>query len=201
MNNELKPLVTQQYPDRFFRALFSEKKRAAELCNVLVGTNYAENDSVRLSRVTEYNEWIFETNNELVCVSEQSIPNDNMPMKMLACWAKYSMTIGDVYRRTSKIRMPKFFVLYSGDISWNVSTLKLSDAFTLQDAAFGLEAEVKVVNIKFEGDASELKNSHSLRGYSHDVVVKRAVDTCIEKGYIADFLEENYKQVLEILGH
>ena len=112
--------------------------------------------------------------------------------------------------------MPKFFVLYSDDISWNVSTLKLSDAFTLQDAAFGLETEVKVVNIKFDGDAPELKNSHSLRGYSfltstikellaqgysHDVVVKRAVDTCIEEGYIADFLEENYKQVLEILGH
>ena len=48
-----KPLVTQQYPDRFFRALFSEKKRAAELCNVLVGTNYAENDKIEILEVSE----------------------------------------------------------------------------------------------------------------------------------------------------
>lgn len=37
------------------------------------------------------------------------------------------------------------------------------------------------------------------QGYSHDVAVKKAVDTCIEKGHIADFLGENYKEVLAML--
>jgi len=67
---------TKKYADTVFRKLFNNKKRAIELCNAIVGTNYPETAAIKIctlnpdSLLARYNDLAFCVENQLLVMSE-----------------------------------------------------------------------------------------------------------------------------------
>ena len=93
--------------------------------------------------------------------------------------------------------------------------LRLSDAFRFNDHGFSMELTVKVIDVNYESGSKVLYKSPSLEGYSYlifqirrhtnsgiarDKAISLAVNHCIEKDILADFLRENYEEVCGMLA-
>jgi len=211
--------------DRVFRRLFSEKKRAIELCNALEGTNYSpDTDAVICnledSLLRRYNDAAIGIESELLLFSEhQSTLNPNMPLRMLSfaaaaydLWFVNSKEI--LKNRLYKIPTPKFYVLYNGERKLKHDVLKLSDAYKLKAGEFSLELTAKVLDVNYDSGCAALEKSPSLKGYAYlvalirryqengfslDKAIKTAIEQCMNENVLADFLQENYEEVANML--
>jgi len=117
----------------------------------------------------------------------------------------------DLYRnKLVTIPTPKFYMLYNGKAKPISDVLRLSDSFRFDDHKFSLELTVKIINVNYEVSSDILTKSHSLNGYAYlvsqirkhtdsgmerDKAIANAVNHCIEKDILADFLAKNYKEV------
>jgi len=206
--------------DTFFRKLFSEKERAIELCNALEGTNYPPNAHMVLCNLEEsllrrYNDCAIAVENQLLVFSEhQSTLNRNMPLRLLSYATDVLYTwfvkMKEIYKeQLFKIPTPKFYVLYNGEKKLNHEVLRLSDAFEIEANEFSLELTVKVLNVNYGSGSEALDKSPSLSGYAYlveqirqyqqnglkrDKAISRAINHCIEKNVLADFLQKHYKE-------
>ncbi|MCL2322503.1 MAG: hypothetical protein FWC47_10445 [Oscillospiraceae bacterium] len=67
---------SKKYADTAFRTLFNNEKKAIELCNAIVGTNYPENAALKIctlssdSLLSHYNDLAFCVENQLLVMSE-----------------------------------------------------------------------------------------------------------------------------------
>ena len=90
----------------------------------------------------------------------------------------------------------------------------LSDAFMTKDREFTLELTVKVLNISYENGDDVINRSATLNGYSflvaeveknidngmaRDEAILKAINACIEKGILLEFLKENIMEVADML--
>jgi hypothetical protein len=124
-----------------------------------------------------------------------------------------------------KIPKPEFYVLYNGKAEFpERKYLKLSDAFWnlsdiegksgLEDLGGCLELIVPILNIKQGFNKEMLRKSETLSGYAFFVdlvrqhidagceleeAIQRAVEECIEKGILADFLRTHSSEVINVL--
>jgi hypothetical protein len=124
-----------------------------------------------------------------------------------------------------KIPKPEFYVLYNGKTAFpERKELKLSDAFReipeseknigLEGLGGFLELTVTVCNINPGFNEEMLEKSKTLSGYVFFVnlarqhtdagceleeAIRRAVGECIEKGILADFLQDNSVGVINML--
>jgi len=217
----------RNYKDTFFRKLYHDENRALELYNAVDDADYPVGTPVRFysvgdESITRRNNDIAFTINEqlLVIIDHQGSLNPNMPLRLLPNATEILYTWLEDKRniygsRLVTIPTPKFYVLYNGKDKLEYDVLRLSDAFKVDGREFSLELVVKVLDVNYSSNHKVLTKSPSLGGYaylieeirrhmnegiSRDISVARAVMHCIEKGILAEFLNEYYREVCDMLA-
>lgn len=173
------------------------------------------------------NDLCFTINDKLVVLIEhQSSINNNMPLRFLFYIAReYEKIIDDknIYKSNLiKIPTPEFIVLYNGKNEYPKNNkLYLSNAF-YNKGNLNLELVVDVININYDVHNIILDKSITLNGYSYFVYlvreyqeqfktkieksnlleysIKKAIETCIEKDILNDFLKSNGSEVINMLS-
>ena len=218
---------SREFKDTFFRTLFHEEQRALELCNAVEGTNFPSNTPIKFytrgdtSITRRNNDLAYTVNEQLLYFNDhQGTLNPNMPLRFLPNVAEVLYTwIEDkkaLYRnKLVTIPTPKFYVLYNGKDEIEKDVLKLSDAFRYSNHSFSCELIVKVINVNYGSGSDVLRKSPSLDGYayliaqirkhtdagvSRDEAIRMAVEHCINKDILADFLRGNFKEVCDMLA-
>ncbi|MCM1466780.1 MAG: hypothetical protein NC086_01430 [Alistipes sp.] len=193
--------------------------------NALNGTNYKNADELEIATLEDAvymkykNDVSFLFHAYLTLYEHQSTFNPNMPLRDLfyvtsQLGRKYNNNRRLYGRKQVKIPTPKFVVFYNGSEERPENeVLKLSDAFERQDEEPELELKVRVININ-KGYNEEIKKAcRVLREYSEftDCVRKnrenyetaeavvRAVDECIQRGILKEFLEKQKAEVIETM--
>ncbi|GHV96583.1 hypothetical protein AGMMS50293_29030 [Spirochaetia bacterium] len=162
----------------------------------------------------------------VVLIEQQSTINLNMPLRILMYIARvYEKIVAtkNIYAKgLIKIPLPELIVLYNGpDTDWDTQELKLSDAF--EDAsALGvdmtmpspLELSATMFNINQGHNKAMLQKSETLNGYSAFVskvrefekgnndlatAIKKAVEYCIDRNILKEFLESHSSEVINML--
>ena len=190
----------REYKDRVFRMLLKEPKVALEVYNAMNGTSYDNPDELIITTLENAvylgmkNDVSFILGTQLVLYEHQSTPNPNMPLRNLAYVACVYMAyvFGDnLYgRKLIKIPEPIFVVFYNGtDKIPEQSVLRLSDAYEeMVEKSPTLYQYVKFVD--------------AVRKYQQQIpfpeAVEKAIDECIKKGILAEFLRKNRAEVLRV---
>lgn len=108
---------------------------------------------------------------------------------------------------------PEFYTLYNGkDFMEKEKILKLSDAFETKRNDPMLELKVRVINISPEAGHELLERCPIIREYSEFIEIirkyqkkkdvepyKHAIEECIEKGILADYLKRKRSEVVNML--
>ena len=178
----------RSYKDSLFRMLFQEPRQLLDLFNAVNGTDY-------------------QNPQDLEIVTLENAIYLNMPLRILLYAAReYQKLIKDDSLYASallKLPTPHFIVFYNGERDMPERTvLRLSDAYEKPAEKPDLELSVTVLNIN-SGFNESLKETCSLMGeymqyvervrhYTKtmhlDQAVSKAVDDCIQKGILAEFL-------------
>ncbi|MDE7403932.1 MAG: hypothetical protein K2M81_02370 [Lachnospiraceae bacterium] len=212
--------VYYNYKDRVFRLLFKEKKRLLELYNGLNGTDYSNEEELTVNTLDNAifikmkNDLSFIIDSSMYLYEHQSSDCPNMPLRGLFYLTDlYKKQVKDVdlsVSRLIKIPTPHYVVFYNGQNNKKEEfTLKLSEAF--EDEGDGcLELTVRVININFGYNQELFSKCQSLYGYAYFVAairqnlasmelrqaVEKAVEDCIEKNILREFLIEQKAEVI-----
>jgi hypothetical protein len=171
------------------------------------------------------NDISFEIGDKLVILVEhQSTINPNMAIRLLLYIGRIYEKIIDnrkIYSgKKLVIPRPEFIVLYNGAEAYpEESIIRLSESF--EKSGLGgvpetaeLELAVKVYNINEGYNEAIIRRSERLRGYSafigkarefegsgrgKEAAVKGAVEYCIGHGILAEFLERNSSEVINMI--
>jgi len=223
---EVKEKSAMQYRDTLIRKLFKEKNRAIELCNAVTGSNHGKDVEVQLcdldsSLLLRYNDLAFAIDGQLLFVVEhQSQISPNLPVRFLSYITDilYSWFVetDKLYGTTlRKIPAPKCYVLYNGIEPLKEKTLKLSDAFYINDGQTSLELEVMIIDVNYCNENEVLAKSESLKGYAYlidqirlnkakgynqDQAISMAIELCITENLLSEFLKKNYLEVAKMLN-
>ena len=170
------------------------------------------------------NDVSFVLDNQMVLLEHQSKYNPNMPLRGFLYFAKLyetrlatEMNLKNIYYpKLIKIPTPQYIVLYNGTdrkIGESI-TLKLSDAFEDNDKPEGYEWTEKMINInvgknkelllkcKILGEYSsfvECVRKYSKINKDFTIAIDNAVNECIEKGILKDFLTKYSAEVKNML--
>lgn len=220
--------VVRNYKDSIFRMIFREKQASLNLYNALNQTDYHDLDALEINTLENAiylgrrNDVSFIIYGDLNLYEHQSTVNPNMPLRSLLYLSSiYSkMVIGQNLHGSKQVRIPRphFVSFYNGlEEQPEIQRLKLSDAY--EDASWPrsendctLELDVLMININ-EGNNRELMekckelNEYTIyvervRRYAMTMdlrdAVERAVQECIEEGILADFLQKNRAEVVDM---
>ena len=218
--------ANKKYRDSVFRDYFNDEERLLSLCNAILGTNYQDSEKLSINTL----EGIFFDNqkNDISCVIEnnflvliehQTSVNNNMPFRCLSYVAELLNNLVEnkdrlYHKALIQFPRPKFFVLYDGDAKEPLEReMRLSDAFGGDNSA--LELIVTALNINFGLNQPLLLKCQYLREYSTLVgkvkegiragltrkeAISRAVKFCLDNGLMKGYLEENSKEVFNMLA-
>ncbi|MBR0290486.1 MAG: transposase, partial [Selenomonadaceae bacterium] len=218
--------ANKKYRDSVFRDYFNDEERLLSLCNAILGTNYQNSEKLIINTL----EGIFFDNqkNDISCVIEnnflvliehQTSVNNNMPFRCLSYVTELLNNLIEnkdrlYHKALIQFPRPKFFVLYDGDAKEPLQReMRLSDAFGGDNSA--LELIVTALNINFGLPQPLLSKCQYLREYSTLVgkvkegiragltrkeAISRAVRYCLDNGLMKGYLEENSKEVFNMLA-
>ena len=117
-------------------------------------------------------------------------------------------------RKLIKIPEPRFVVFYNGkDKMPEQSVLRLSDAYESKSEELDLELRIRFININPGYNEEMIEKSPTLyqyvkfvdtvRKYQQEMpfpeAVEKAIDECIKKGILAEFLRKNRAEVLRVI--
>ena len=186
----------RSYKDSLFRMLFQEPRQLLDLFNAVNGTDY-------------------QNPQDLEIVTLENAIYLNMPLRILLYAAReYQKLIKDDSLYASallKLPTPHFVVFYNGERDMPERTvLRLSDAYEKPVEKPDLELSVTMLNIN-SGYNEQLKETCTLLGeymqyvervrhYTKtmhlDQAVSKAVDDCIQKGVLTEFLTSWKSEVI-----
>ncbi len=216
----------REYKNSVFVDLFYEdetaEKNLLSLYNALHDTDYKSEKMIRKVRVENIlyknfkNDISFEADGKMLVFGEhQSTINKNMPLRCLMYAGRAYEQLVDKRARyqTSLVSIPtpEFYTFYNGVDNYPLENeLFLSDAFLSTPDGNPLELKVKVININSKKAHGILTKCSVLREYSMfiDTVrkysnekgsVKKAVNECIQKGILADYLARKGSEVTNML--
>lgn len=220
--------VNRKYKDRLFCILFGQDRDALlQLYNALNGSAYT--DPGRLTVVTLDNIIYMRMVNDLAFIvvgtlnlyEHQSTYNPNMPLRFLLYIAEeYDRIIhgqdANLYgEKLVTLPTPQCVVFYNGNRETeDEEILRLSDAFQNRDVQADLELTVHLRNINLGHNQSLMDGCPRLREYaclvgrvkenladgiSIKASVEEAVNYCLNRGILTDFLTENRSGVLGML--
>ena len=213
----------REYKDRLFRMIFKEKGKFLELYNALNETDYGNPDDLTVTTLENAiymgmrNDVSYLLYDRLSLYEHQASINPNMPLRNLFYVADiYSTLTRDANLYGSKRIMlpePHFVVFYNGiEKLPEQSILQLSDAFPQKSGKPKLNLEVLVLNINAGYNLELMEHCRTLREYmiyvdtvrtyakemSFPGAVDRAINECISKGILADFLSRNQAEVKKV---
>ena len=211
------------FKDHMIRMLLKDPAVALEVYNAINNTDYDDPNDLQITTlenavyISMKNDVSFIIDGRLALYEHQSTYNPNMPLRDLfyiACIFSALVYDKNIYG-SKKIHLPspQFVVFYNGieDLPERF-IMRLSDAYEhVGDADdISLELKVEVININYGKNASLMEKSPTLAQYAIFVdmvrkyekdhertdAVELAIDECIEKGVLADFLRKNRAEVL-----
>lgn len=214
--------------DRLFRYLFEKDREALlDLYNALNGTAYQ--DSSQLEIVTIESAVYVVMKNDLAYIlagtlsmyEHQSTYSPNLPVRFLIYLAQEYQTVIEKAEKSLygngqiSLPTPQCIVFYNGLKEMpEERTLKLSDAFDNKEVRADVELTVRMLNINYGHNKQLMEKCRVLEQYSKFATVTRecmseekdmqtalskAVDECIEKGVLKEFLLKNRAEVLGML--
>ena len=215
------PHVRRDHKDRLFCDLFSNKQNALSLFNAINGTDYSDVDALEIITLKDV-VYLTMHNDLAVCIydqmglfEQQSTINPNMPLRGLLYFAReyegwLAKNQKDIYGKALvRIPAPQYYVLYNGTEQMpEQSTYRLSDAFAAP--AEGCEWTVRVLNINPGNNPELLDKCEPLKGYTTLIALIRreqeagkeiaeaaatAIDTCIERNILRDYLIKHKAEV------
>ena len=217
------PQANRQYKDTVFRMLFSERKNLLSLYNAVAGKTYERAEDLTIVTLQNAiymgmkNDLAFMLDTNLYLYEHQSTRNPNIPLRDLFYISlEYQRYINDksLYSSTlQKIPAPKFVVFYNGtDKMPEQSVLCLSDAYESKSEELDLELRIRFININPGYNEEMVEKSPTLyqyvkfvdavRKYQQQIpfpeAVEKAIDECIKKGILAEFLRKNRAEVLRV---
>lgn len=213
------------YKDRVFRMLVKDRAVALEIYNAINDTNYRDPTQLQITTIENAiymgmkNDVSFIIDSRLAFYEHQSTDNPNMPLRNLfyvACVYASLVDGKNIYgSRLISLPNPKFVVFYNGkkDLPER-SILRLSDAYEVssEHEETALELQVEVLNINRGKNQALMEKSPTLYQYSFFVdtvrkyesalpfeqAMERAIDECIGRGILSDFLQHNKAEVLRV---
>jgi hypothetical protein len=219
--------ANKQYKASVFSLLFSTPDTLRELYSAISGRPVSPDEEVKDQTLKDVlfmdrvNDLAFTIGDKLVILVEhQSSVNNNMALRLLIYIARiYEKIVADqnLYARSRiKIPRPEFYVLYNGEDPYpDKKIIKLSDSWDkVEGLANAMDLEVTVFNINEGRNPEMLKKSPQLGDYAEFVDTGRnleqkglnraealaeAVQKCIKKGVLADFLRTNGSEVVNML--
>jgi hypothetical protein len=228
-NSNTTPAPNRNFKDGMFRAYFKEPERFRQLCNCVLGTDFGPEtpmEDVTLASalyLIRKNDIAFLVDGRLIIFTEhQSTPSPNVALRLLIYAANTYKARFDTLSthdpRPLTIPRPYFFVFYNGvEKMPPTQTLRLSDLFEKwpgpNDPPFGLDLWVTIYNINTDVDPEILRRCEPLAHYETFVELVRkyqrehglekavwiAVDECIKRGILTEFLKLHAKEILEMI--
>lgn len=218
-------VANRKYKSTVFGTVFQDKPELLGLYNAVNHSDYTDPEALEI--VTLENAIYMNMKNDLAFVIDmhlnlyehQSTFNPNMPLRDLFYVAKeYQKLVDDasIYAsRLLKLPAPRFIVFYNGNEARpEREVLRLSDAYHTKEEEPELELKVTVLNINKGNNRELLAKCKTLREYMQYVdcvrrytampgmtlnkAVTRAVDECIKKGILADFLRKNKAEAISV---
>ena len=223
-----KETAGRQYQDSVFRAYFNDVDRLRDLAGALHGRTYTTDDAVEI--VTLEGTFLSQVKNDisfllaghhLVFIEHQSTPNENMPLRCLyyICEQLRKEIDGkQIYRnRRIPLPVPEFHVFYTGVKELPEEfIMRLSDSYQhAGDDKIHLELLVMVHNVVYRAQKALLMKSRALHDYSyfiHDIkaniaagmklpqAIRTAMQTCIDRDIMRNFLKEHEKEVVDMVN-
>lgn len=221
--------VNKKYKDRLFRMVFHEKEALLALYNAVSGSSFTDPDEVEIVTLDDViymgtkNDAAFLIDDILNLYEHQSTQNPNMPLRGVFYMADEYRRYIDKYRLNvygnSLIRLPlpQYYVFYNGlKEEPDRTELKISDAYSKKypDLVPCLEFKATMLNINIGHNQELMEHCQKLKEYAQfvDEVRKRldegarledaadgAVNSCIEKGILAEFLITHRAEVNEVV--
>ena len=217
------PAANRNYKDTVFRMLFSDRKNLLSLYNAVNQSNYNNPDDLEIVTLENAiymgmkNDLAFIMDTNLYLYEHQSTYNPNMPLRdLFYICSEYQKLVDkkSLFSSTlQKIPAPNFIEFYNGStVIADCTELRLSSAFEHLTGEPKLELIVTVLNVN-EGHNAELMQHCStlseyaqyvarVRHYAIDMplnhAVERAVDECIRKGILTEFLTRNRNEVISM---
>ena len=213
--------ANRKYKDTVFRMLFSDRKNLLSLYNAINETSYT--DAAQLEIVTlenaiymgMKNDLAFIINTNLFLYEHQSTYNPNMPLRdLFYISSEYQKLVDKKSLYSSvlqKIPAPQFIVFYNGTEKEKDSWVNhLSEAFQNLSGNPKLELEVLTININDGHNPELMEQCQTLKEYAQYVncvrryakkfeladAVEQAVDECIHKNILSEFLRKNKAEVI-----
>ena len=212
----------REYKSDLFSMLMQEKPYALETYNAVNHSDYKDPEEIEIITLEHgvslsmRNDAAFILDMTANYYEHQSTVNPNMPLRNLIYYSEDMKHWVDrqkknLYGRGKVvIPTPHFVVFYNGkeDIPDSVS-LKLSDSFSKYCDEPELELKCSVININPGHNDEILQKAPALSGYMMLVgfvreyhsdmnledAIHRAVDECIKRGILKDFLERRRSEV------
>lgn len=218
------PNAARNYKDRIFRMVFREKKALLALYNAMNETDYENEDDLKVTALESAlylemkNDVSFVLYDELLLYEHQSTKNPNLPLRNL-------FYVSDVYSELTKdlflygsvpvqIPEPKFVVFYNGlENMQEREVLKLSSLYAKKAEHISLELETLVLNVNVGYNKILMERCRQLSDYAQFVsevrkrlskkiplseAVNEAVEDCIQRGILAEFLSKNRAEVIKV---
>ena len=217
------PTTNRNYKDTVFRMLFSDRKNLLSLYNAISGSDYDNSEMLEIVTLENAiymgmkNDLAFIIDTDLFLYEHQSTYNPNMPLRdLFYISSEYQKLVDHKSLYSSalqKIPAPQFVVFYNGTVKTKDYWVNhLSEAFENLSGEPKLELEVLTLNIN-EGYNKELMEQcqslkeyaryvHCVRKYAKELelseAVRLAVDECIQKGILSEFLRANKAEVISM---
>ena len=220
--------IQRNVKDRLFRYLFEKDREALlDLYNALNGTAYRDPSQLEIVTIESAvyvvmkNDLAYILSGTLSIYEHQSTYSPNLPVRFLIYLAQeYQMVIEKAEKSlygTGQISLPapQCIVFYNGVKEMpEERMLKLSDAFENKRVQADVELTVRMLNINYGHNKQLMEKCRILEEYSRLVAeirdcvaiekdiqtaLNRAVDSCIEKGILKEFLLKNRAEVLGML--
>ena len=217
------PSADRTYKARLFAMIFSEKENLLELYNAVNGTHYEDAELLEVNTLENAiymsmrNDLSFVIDSRLSLYEHQSTRNPNLPLRFLFYIADlYSGMLrgADLYgRKRIPLDTPHFLIFYNGQEAMpERMTLRLSDSFKIAEETPQLELTATMWNINIGNNRRLMEASRTLRDYAEytsrvrkyarkmplEKAVECAVDECIRKGVLADFLCKNKAEAIKM---
>ena len=217
------PAANRNYKDTVFRMLFSDRKNLLSLYNAVNQRDYKNPEDLEIVTLENAiymgikNDLAFIMDTNLYLYEHQSTYNPNMPLRdLFYICSEYQKLVDkkSLFSSTlQKIPAPNFIEFYNGStVISDCTELRLSSAFECLTGEPKLELIVTVLNVNEGHNADLMQHCSMLKEYAQYVArvrhyatdmplnqaVERAVDECIQKGILTEFLTRNRNEVISM---
>ena len=220
--------VNRNFKASVFTHLFGEPAKELGLYNAFSPVQHPPDTPVVDLTLTDVlykdrvNDLAFTVGMIAACFFEaQSTPNNNMALRFFVYGGRVYEKLIDNAEIYSEARIviptPEFYVLYNGIKPFpERAVYRLSDSFAVSaDGMIPLQLVVTAYNINPGYNEGIVKKDENLYGYvvfvakarkfeqsgmKRDGAVKAAVEECIKEGILAEYLEHNASEVINMLA-